>query len=593
MADPAVDSPTTTRTAHPVPPWRAQPGDLLGGRYRLTSMVAAQASELWKAQDEVLARQVCVRIGGGSIATPARQAAFVGAAAAAGQASGPGMASVYDAATEPAPRRPAEEKDEDPTGAPGQARSSVSYVIAEWVEGLPLDVSVREQTMNTAQASWLVSELCTTVAQAHELGTQAGRLHPGQVVLTAGGNPKLTDLAVAAVVHAQPDAPTREAAVRADTCGLARVLYAALTGYWPEPGWDEPWTGLAPAPRRDGRLCLPREVTAGLPRDIDGIVARTLEPGLRPDEPVISTPRELRDALAGLHSTAGTHSSAGLHGAAGPHAAGLYSAGLHGAGPASAGLHSAGLHSAGLASAGLHGTGLHAAARTRPADPSEEALLSIPARRRRRKIFYAVAAIAWLVLVGIGGWLIGLVIGHVPSITATAPRVPAVRASPTGAAAAAAPLVPADVVSFDPLGNDRLENESDVQYATDGDPATAWETEQYNTASFGNLKSGVGLLVDLGKVQALSHVSVRAPAGERLELLAAGSPTVAPTAEQQTTVVAGPVTAVAGKVTALRPTSPVRARWFVVWLTALPPRTAAGASGNAYSGQIAEMSFFG
>ena len=52
-----------------------------------------------------------------------------------------------------------------------------------------------------------------------------------------------------------------------DTRDLARLLYAALTGYWPDrqgsvgsaPGL------LPPAPENDGGPCTPRQVSAGVP----------------------------------------------------------------------------------------------------------------------------------------------------------------------------------------------------------------------------------------------------------------------------------------------------------------------------------------
>ena len=38
-----------------------------------------------------------------------------------------------------------------------------------------------------------------------------------------------------------------------------------------------------------------------------------------------------------------------------------------------------------------------------------------------------------------------------------------------------------------------------MQNATDGRPSTSWETERYHSATFGNLKDGVGLVVDAGR----------------------------------------------------------------------------------------------
>ena len=51
--------------------------------------------------------------------------------------------------------------------------------------------------------------------------------------------------------------------------------------------------------------------------------------------------------------------------------------------------------------------------------------------------------------------------------------------------------------AYDPHG-DGQESDTEVAAATDGNATTAWHTEHYNNADFGNLKDGVGLVVDAG-----------------------------------------------------------------------------------------------
>jgi serine/threonine-protein kinase len=51
--------------------------------------------------------------------------------------------------------------------------------------------------------------------------------------------------------------------------------------------------------------------------------------------------------------------------------------------------------------------------------------------------------------------------------------------------------------AYDPEG-DGQENDGLVVNATDGNPSTDWHTEHYRSAEFGNLKSGVGLVLDAG-----------------------------------------------------------------------------------------------
>ena len=68
----------------------------------------------------------------------------------------------------------------------------------------------------------------------------------------------------------------------------------------------------------------------------------------------------------------------------------------------------------------------------------------------------------------------------------------------------------ASVSSFDPEGDDGQENEDLAGLAVDGDAATAWRSSCYGSQSFGNLKEGVGLVVDLGQAVALDTLGVRA-----------------------------------------------------------------------------------
>ena len=68
------------------------------------------------------------------------------------------------------------------------------------------------------------------------------------------------------------------------------------------------------------------------------------------------------------------------------------------------------------------------------------------------------------------------------------------------------------VRSFDP-GGDGQENEAQVGAATDPDPATTWSSDTYQSPAprFGNLKDGLGLVIELGGDQALAELQVVSP----------------------------------------------------------------------------------
>ena len=59
------------------------------------------------------------------------------------------------------------------------------------------------------------------------------------------------------------------------------------------------------------------------------------------------------------------------------------------------------------------------------------------------------------------------------------------------------PVEVASVRSFDPEGSPPSENDERVGLVTDDDPGTSWATDRYRTREFGNLKAGVGLVVEL------------------------------------------------------------------------------------------------
>ena len=66
--------------------------------------------------------------------------------------------------------------------------------------------------------------------------------------------------------------------------------------------------------------------------------------------------------------------------------------------------------------------------------------------------------------------------------------------------------------SFDPSGSgEPTENEAAARNAIDGDFLTQWQTEDYATRSFGNLKSGVGLIVELSGRRSVDHLLISSP----------------------------------------------------------------------------------
>lgn len=73
-------------------------------------------------------------------------------------------------------------------------------------------------------------------------------------------------------------------------------------------------------------------------------------------------------------------------------------------------------------------------------------------------------------------------------------------------------IAPAAITSFDPEG-DGEENPEKLGALLDGDPATAWNSERYNSRNFGNLKSGLGLVLTISPAQDLASIEVISATG--------------------------------------------------------------------------------
>jgi hypothetical protein len=203
--------------------------------------------------------------------------------------------------------------------------------------------------------------------------------------------------------------------------------------------------------------------------------------------------------------------------------------------------------------------------------------------RRHRLVVIGLPLLALALVVALAWWIGDALLSVAPSVDDTPEgSTPSASASADGsagtpAAGAAAPIVAADV--FDPEGDGEPENDQDVPLAYDGDPATAWSTLTYRgSPAFGNLKPGVGLLLDLGNAQELAGVTLTSTVpGATVEIR---------TGDTAATELDGFDVAANGTVdgeTALAFEEPVSARYVLVWVTGLV------ASGDGFSADLAEI----
>ena len=220
-------------------------------------------------------------------------------------------------------------------------------------------------------------------------------------------------------------------------------------------------------------------------------------------------------------------------------------------------------------------------------------------RRQRRPPAWAVAlGVALVAGLGCAGYLFANT-GHAAAPSAGAhPATPqrtgqashavsaaggAPAAAPAATTPAAAPprtLTPASAAAFGSSGGQG--DNSDLAFrAIDGNPATAWHTDWYATARFGNLYPGTGLLVDMGRPVTITAAAItlgRAQ-GASFQLRVGAAPALA---SLRPVARAGG----AGGVVHLRPTRPAHGRYVLLWFTRLPPGPAGTFQETVYGLQL-------
>jgi serine/threonine-protein kinase len=128
-------------------------------------------------------------------------------------------------------------------------------------------------------------------------------------------------------------------------------------------------------------------------------------------------------------------------------------------------------------------------------------------------------------LVGAAVVLLFLLVAAVV-LSSTGGGLPSERVGKGGLAAPAGALAAPNALaasSFDPFGDDKVENQASAAHVSDGDPNTAWKTSSYQD-NFPKFKAGVGVYVDLGRNQKVRTVNVKATPGYTAEIFVADRP---------------------------------------------------------------------
>ncbi|MFF4380104.1 protein kinase family protein [Kitasatospora sp. NPDC001547] len=532
---PTVDPRDTATLPRTLPAPQRRSGDMIGHRYRLEECISqTETFSSWRAVDEKLRRAVGVHL----MASGHQRARKVLAAAKSAALLGdPRFVQVLDAVHE----------------------GELVYVVREWLpHSSDLARLLANGPMEPHEAYQMVRQVADAVAAAHRRGQAHLRLTPRCVLRTDSGQYRINGIAVDAALRGLP-AEDAEDAQRADTRAIGALLFAALTHRWPYPEDRYDLQGLP----KGLQNAAPDQVRAGVHKGLSELAARALFDQPPHHAEPITTPEELVRVIARMPRIRQPEPEL----------------------PA-------------FPTPPRHNT--HALPTApNPARVADTSVAPLPAssrptssRRARRRLRRVVKATAWTVAlgaIGVASWQFVDSLRHTGS--ATASPLPSVSSSSTPSPQASthnpAPITIKGAQSYNPLGEG---SDGNAAKAVDNDPSTTWNTQWYND-QFGTkppaLKSGTGLIIDLGSSQTVSSVAVQFVGEHTAELRV---PTAAAAANPSQARPEG--FTVVGKQTGTNVEyaldAPVTTRYLLIWLTALPKDNV-----GHYVGQVAEVKVSG
>ncbi|MDN3241959.1 protein kinase family protein [Glycomyces tritici] len=334
-----------------------------------------------------------------------------------------------------------------------------AYVVREWVNGSSLRGVLEKHHLDPAHALELVASVADAVAALHEGGVTHADLHPGTILLSEDDRVMVTE------PRNEPGNTPVE-----DVRALGATLYACLTGTWPRVVPAEN-TGLPDAATDEwGRVLDVDKVVPGLPAAIAKLTADLLDHSQTPPSAA-----ELAVDLRRLAETGGAEPAAAA------------------ATPTSVlGAISLGRRSSGGGSA--------------DAPPAGMKRLAVVAAVIAAVIFAGVVTSA--VVFGGDDDPVGAE-DRVTGEDTGADTSDAAEESPDAAAPTEVALTGDSVRVVDPPDGDRDQTEG-VENVIDDNASTGWTTNTYRgDANFGNLKPGMGILIDLGEEQEVASVRVQ------------------------------------------------------------------------------------
>ena len=443
------------------------PNALIGARYRLEKRIGQGGmAEVWLANDISLNRKVAVKMMKAQHNNdPIVVERFRREAQAVGNLNHPNIVTVYDVVE----------------------NDGKQAVIMEYVEGMTLREVLDQKTrLSPSLTIHIGMAIASALDAAHASGIVHRDIKPGNILLTQTGRVMLADFGIAKAVNAAESDLTNQNIMmgtakylspeqvrgkpldgRADIYSLGLVMYECLAGRVPFIGESDVETALARVQREPTNLLKKRP---NLPPALTNFVHLMLQrdPDRRP-----STGLHVYETLYRIREAGVDGTPTGLTPPSGQ--AGFLES--HPVSPIT-----------GTQRSGIPGevTISNPIART----------TSMPTRRAPRRFnvspstMLAAAMVLVVVLAGIVAWR---------SITNDTPNIAeeiVVETSPTAAAAPAGPITITRAMSFDPNGDDGVENDDMLPFLLDGLPRTQWRTVCYGDKFFGS-KGGVGVVLEL------------------------------------------------------------------------------------------------
>lgn len=533
------------------------PGTIIEGRYALRRRISRGSHiERWSAHDTTLEREVALTIVGSD---HPNRAGILDAARRAAGVEDTRLIRILDVSTQ----------------------VDNSYIVEETMTGAEsLAAILLQGALPAEEARRIAGETASALEAARQRGLHHLCLTPHCVLRTSDGAIKVSGVAVAAAINGTEE-PDPAAASRRDAVAVVAVAYAALTSRWP---LNEQVSGIEPAPRVVGGVAAPSEIAAGVPGDLDALCRMTLNEDTGP-----LTPGDFASQIAPWSREVVHHAEVEPTVALDLPRQGSESTDAPTAGDKVGSFARAATDKAAAALAARADTDLGGERMTLPEalsanyDEIEPPLPMLPAStaqapsRDQSKIVVIIVAtfVTLSLLVGYFGFRdIGK--GSSPSgstprrtVTVNAPPVTvAPSTSPTTAEGPAGgqPIAILSATGFDPEG-DGNEKNSQAPRVYDGNPATAWSSEGYNSAAFGGLpKKGVGVLLDLGQPTSVNQVTIDLGIGPVDVTVYAAT-----TGSLDGATVIGTANAATGRIQLKAASAMPKAQYVIVWFTKLAP----------------------